>query len=95
MIRINFADICYIESLSDYLKIYTTTNIVVIRETISNIEKHLSNSDFLRIHRSFIISLSALDSYTNEYVELTGKTIPISRSYKSTVLEKLEKWSLE
>jgi two-component system, LytTR family, response regulator len=95
MIRINFADICYIESLSDYLKIYTTTNIVVIRETISNIEKHLPNSDFLRVHRSFIISLSALDSYTNEYVELTGKTIPISRSYKSTVLEKLEKWSLE
>ncbi len=95
MIRINFADICYIESLSDYLKIYTTTNIVVTRETISNIEKHLPNSDFLRVHRSFIISLSALGSYTNEYVELAGKTIPISRSYKSTVLEKLEKWSLE
>jgi two-component system, LytTR family, response regulator len=95
MIRINFAEICYIESLSDYLKIYTTSNAVVIRETISNIEKHLPNSDFLRVHRSFIISLSALDSYTNEYVELAGKSIPISRSYKSAVLEKLEKWSLE
>ncbi|HSP83485.1 MAG TPA: response regulator transcription factor [Gillisia sp.] len=95
MLRINFAEIFYIESLSDYLKIYTTTNVVVIRETISNLEKQLPNSDFLRVHRSFIISLAALDSYTNEYAEVAGKAIPISRSYKTSVLEKLEKWAVE
>lgn len=95
MIRINFAEICYIESLSDYLKIHTRTNEIVIRETISNIEKQLPGSNFIRIHRSFIISLSALDSYTNEYAEIKRKAIPISRSYKPAVLEKLEKWALE
>ncbi len=95
MIRINFVDIDYIESLSDYLKIHTLTNPIVIRETISNIEKELPDSDFIRIHRSFIISLAALNSYTNEYVEIKGKAIPISRSYKSAVLEKLEKWAVE
>lgn len=95
MIRINFAEISYIESLNDYLKIHTRTIEIVIRETISNIEKQLPGSNFIRIHRSFIISLAALDSYTSEYAEINGKAIPISRSYKSAVLEKLEKWALE
>jgi two-component system LytT family response regulator len=95
MIRINFAEIFYIESLNDYLKIHIRNQKIVIRETISNIEKQLPNSSFIRIHRSFIISLSALDSYTSEYVEIKGNTIPISRSYKSAVLEKLDKWALE
>lgn len=95
MQKINFSEIFYIESLSDYLKIYTRTNAIVIRESISNLEKQLPNSDFLRVHRSFIISLAALDSYTNEYAEINGRAIPISRSYKAAVLEKLEKWAVE
>lgn len=95
MIRINLNEISYIESLSDYLKIHTSTHPVVIRETISNLEKELPKSMFLRTHRSFIVSLAALESYTNEYLEVNGKTIPISRSYKSSVLDKLEKWSVQ
>ncbi len=95
MIRINFAEICYIESLSDYLKIHTRDTPIVIRETMSNIEKELPETDFIRVHRSFIISLAALDSYTSEYAEINGNAIPISRSYKSAVLEKLEKWAVE
>lgn len=95
MIRINFEDICYIESLSDYLKIHTLSSTIVIRETMSNIEKELPDPDFIRIHRSFIVSLAALDSYTNEYLDVIGKALPISRSYKSAVLKKLEKWAME
>lgn len=94
MIRIDLSEISYIESLSDYLKIHTNHNSIVIRESISNIEKELPDSKFIRTHRSFIVSLAALDSYTNEYLEVSGKAIPISRSYKSSVLEKLEKWSV-
>lgn len=95
MIRINFDDIFYIESLSDYLKIHTRSGSIVIRETISNIEKELPHQNFIRIHRSFIVSLAALSSYTNEFMEVAGKALPISRSYKPAVLEKLEKWAME
>ncbi|HSI69782.1 MAG TPA: LytTR family DNA-binding domain-containing protein [Gillisia sp.] len=95
MIRINFEDIFYIESLSDYLKIHTRTGSIMIRETMSNIEKELPVPKFIRIHRSFIVSLAALNTYTNEHLEVAGKTLPISRSYKSTVLATLEKWALE
>ncbi len=90
MVKINFLDINYIESLSDYVKFYLNENIVITRETITNIESKLPKTDFLRVHRSFIISISKINSFTNEYIEIKNKVIPISRSYKKEVLKKLE-----
>jgi DNA-binding LytR/AlgR family response regulator len=90
MVKIEFPEILFIESLSDYIKIHLTDKTVVTRETIANIEAKLPQKYFLRVHRSFIVAVSAIDSFTNEYVEMGKKQIPISRSYKKEVLEKLE-----
>ncbi len=90
MIKINFADINYIESLGDYLKIHLPNKTIITRETISNMEAKLPKKDFLRIHRSFILSISKIESFTNEFVEVNRKAIPISRSYKKDVLYRLE-----
>ncbi len=89
MIKILFSEILCIESLSDYLKIHLKDKSVITRETIANIETKLPQQDFIRIHRSFIVAVSAIDSFTNEYVEIGKKQLPISRSYKTEVLEKL------
>jgi two-component system, LytTR family, response regulator len=91
MVKICFSEILYIESLADYVKIHLADKTIVTRETISGIEAKLPQQEFLRIHRSFIIALPAIDSFTNEYVEIGKKQIPISRSYKKEVLETLEK----
>ena len=91
MVKINYADIIFIESLSDYLKIHTKTGSIITRETISNIEAKLPPQNFLRVHRSFIVSIAHITSYTHEYVEVEGNTIPIGRTNKSEVLEKLER----
>lgn len=90
MIKINFSEINYIESLGDYLKIHLANKIVITRETITSIEVKLPQNDFLRIHRSFIISINQITSFTNEFVEINNKAIPISRSYKKVVLQRLE-----
>ncbi len=90
MIKISFDMIKYIESFSDYLKIYLQDRTIITRETITSIEAKLPKNDFLRIHRSFIISLSAIESYTNEFIEIENKALPISRSYKKNVLNKLK-----
>jgi len=90
MVKVNFEEILFIESLSDYVKIHTNDNTVVVRETISNLEAKLPSQQFLRVHRSFIISLNNIDSYTNEFIEIKQKAIPISRKYKEVVLIKLE-----
>ena len=90
MIKINFSDINYIESLSDYIKIYLTDKTIVTRETITSIEAKLPKKDFIRVHRSFIVSISKIDLFTNEYIELGKNVIPISRTYKNDVISRLE-----
>lgn len=90
MVKVIFNDILYVESLSDYIKIHLKNKIIVTRETISNVENKLPNTFFLRIHRSFIVNLNAVDSYTNEFVEINKNAISISRTYKEKALKKLE-----
>jgi len=90
MIKINFSEINYIESFSDYIKIFIENTVVVTRETITSIEAKLPKNDFMRIHRSFLVSIAKIDSFTNEFIEVKNKAIPISRSYKKDVLSRLE-----
>jgi DNA-binding LytR/AlgR family response regulator len=90
MIKINFPEILYIESLADYIKIYLKDKTVVTRETISGIEAKLPQKDFIRVHRSYIVAMQFIDSFTTELVEIGKKQIPISRSYKEGVLKRLE-----
>lgn len=90
MVKINFAEILYIESLADYIKIYLTDKNVVTRETISSIEAKLPTNDFMRIHRSYIVAKHAIDSFTSELVEIGKKQLPISRGYKDQVLKQME-----
>ncbi|WP_339662123.1 LytTR family DNA-binding domain-containing protein [uncultured Polaribacter sp.] len=89
MVKIDFDAILYIESLSDYVKIFTSEKTVITRETITNLEEKLPAKLFLRIHRSYIVSLNNISSYTNEFIEVYQKALPISRSYKESVLQKL------
>lgn len=89
MVKINFKDILYIESLGDYVKVFTNNDTVITRETISNFETTLPSDCFIRVHRSYIVSISKISSYTNEYIEIAKKAVPISRSYKESVLQKL------
>ena len=99
MIKIDFETIIYIESYSDYLKIHLNTSTtphkittVITRETISSIEAKLPKSLFLRIHRSYIIAISAITSFTNEHITIQNNALPISRTYKKEVLRFLEKF---
>ncbi|WP_282136164.1 LytR/AlgR family response regulator transcription factor [Seonamhaeicola maritimus] len=92
MIKIDFEEIIYIESYSDYIKIHLKNETIVTRETISSVAVKLPNNKFMRIHRSFIISLANISSFTNEEITINKKSLPISRSYKKEVLNTLEKF---
>ncbi|AQS93948.1 DNA-binding response regulator [Polaribacter sp. BM10] len=93
MLKINFDELLYVESLSDYIKLHLKDKVITTRETISNIETKLPAKNFLRIHRSFIVNLKKATSYTNEFVEIGKNAIPISRTYKENVLKKLKEIS--
>lgn len=92
MEKLAFDDILYIESYADYLKIHLKNETLVVRETLSNFEEKLPTTEFLRVHRSYIARLEAIDSYTHEQVEIHKNSLPISRSYKEKVLEVLQRF---
>ncbi len=90
MVKVNFKDIVFIESLSDYIKIHLEgPKVLVTRDTLSNIEAKLPTNDFIRIHRSFMVSIHKIESFTSDTIGISKHEIPISRSYRDAVLEKL------
>ncbi|MGE5805962.1 MAG: LytR/AlgR family response regulator transcription factor [Ignavibacteria bacterium] len=87
-VKILFSEIVYIESQREYIKIVTTKKAYISKMSTHEIETLLPSNLFLRIHRSFIISVSKIESYTAETVEVNGITIPIGRGYRN-ILERL------
>ena len=85
MIKVTFADILYIESLKDYIKVVTASGTVITKQSISSVEESLPKDMFIRIHRSFIVALSKIESYSNELVWLGKAELPISRMYRHEV----------
>lgn len=81
-VKILFSEIVYIESQREYIKIVTTKKECLSKMSTHEIEALLPSNLFKRIHRSFIVSLSKVESYTAETVEVNGVSIPIGRGYK-------------
>ena len=89
MVKVDFDSILYIESLGDYLKIHTHDEILVTRETLSSAIEKLPTKQFLRTHRSYVVAVQKIDSYTNEHITIDKTVVPISRSYRDTTLQSL------
>ena len=87
-VKILFSEIVYIESQREYIKIITTNKEYISKMSTHEIEDILPSNLFRRIHRSFIVSLSKIESYTAEMVEVNGVPIPIGRGYRD-IIEKL------
>ena len=87
-VKILFSEIVYIESQREYIKIVTTKKEYLSKMSTNEIEELLPSNLFKRIHRSFIVSVNRIESYTSEEVEVNGIAIPVGRGYKD-VIEKL------
>jgi DNA-binding LytR/AlgR family response regulator len=84
-VRLLFSEIMYVESQREYIKIYTTKNEYISKMSTHEIEALLPANLFKRIHRSYIVSLSKIESYTADKVEIQGVSIPIGRGYRKTI----------
>ncbi len=87
-VKILFSEIVYIESQREYIKIVTTKKEYISKMSTHEIEAILPVELFKRIHRSYIVSVSKIESYNAEMVEVNGVSIPIGRGYKD-VIERL------
>jgi DNA-binding LytR/AlgR family response regulator len=87
-VKVLFSELLYIESQREYIKVVTTKKEYLAKMSTHEIEALLPAQRFRRIHRSFIVALEKIESYTAEEVEVNGVGIPIGRGYRE-VLEGL------
>ncbi len=92
-VKIRLNEILYLESQRDYVKIKTTRKEIIVHQTISYMEEQLPADQFLRIHRSFIIHLNKIESWSSTDIDVPGEQLPIGRTYKNQVIKVLEKQS--
>jgi DNA-binding LytR/AlgR family response regulator len=85
MVKVMVGEILYVESLKDYVRIVTLTRQIVAKQTITSLEEMLPEDAFLRIHRSFVVARTKIDSFSPNHVEVAGKELPIGRHYKHDV----------
>lgn len=95
LIHIEFDNILYIEGLKDYVRIYLSDNIKIMSlMNMKNLEECLPKPEFMRTHRSYIVHMTKIESVDRFRLILGNVHIPISDSYKESVLEYLDKHTM-
>ncbi len=90
-VKVEFANILYIEGLKDYVKIYTSDRDrpLLTQMSLKAVENTLPHSGFMRIHRSYIVAVGRLQSYDRTHATVAGTAIPIGDTYRAQFLERM------
>lgn len=89
LVRIELQEILYIESLGDYVKVFTTNGVQVCYSSLNKLEQLLPELLFLRIHRSYMISVQRISFLEGNYIKIGDKDIPIGQTYKEMLMKRL------
>lgn len=87
--RVNFSEILFVEGMRDYLKIHTADYKLVTHQTMNEMEELLPSNRFMRVHRSYIISIAAIKSVSGNTIEIGSVAIPVGINYKEKVMQKI------
>ncbi len=96
LVRIDFADIAYVEGLKDYVKIFllSAQRPVITRMSMKSLEATLPGDQFVRVHKSFIVALGKITSIRKGRISLLKTTIPISEHFKENLSKFIDPKSL-
>lgn len=89
LIKVNLNDILFVESLKDYIKVITAVGDYVVHKSLTAITEELPQSNFMRIHRSFTISINKIEAIEGNTVEIANRKIPIGRNYIKLAKERI------
>lgn len=88
--KVDLDSILYIEATGDYLKVLTTSQQLIIHNTLKNFLEELPADKFIRVHKSFVIAKNKILYFEGNYVRIGKEDIPIGASYKEEVLTSLK-----
>ncbi|MCJ8208397.1 LytTR family DNA-binding domain-containing protein [Mucilaginibacter sp. RS28] len=92
LVRVDIADICYLESFKDYVKVFTASKTITTLSTLKAMEEKLRDHGFLRIHRSFIINPAKVESIQHMTVKFGKTTIPVTEQYRDDFRREFAAW---
>jgi DNA-binding LytR/AlgR family response regulator len=87
--KVAFADILYIEALQNYVAVYTPQRKLITYLTFKAIEDYLPEEQFIKVHKSYIVSVSKIDSIDGQDVFIGQQQVPISRGLKEEVMKRV------
>lgn len=90
-VKVRLEDILFLESRGDYVLIRTSAREVKIHATLTSMEEKLGGENFIRVHRSFIINIDKIESWSQTDIQMADETIPIGRSYKNQTIQRFNK----
>jgi DNA-binding LytR/AlgR family response regulator len=85
LVKIFLKDIYFFESMEDYVVVQKRDQKIITKDQIKRFEEILPENLFLRIHRSYIVSIAKIDAITVDTIEIGKRELPIGRSYKQAV----------
>ena len=91
LVKVSFNDILFIEALQNYVVIHTQEKKLITYLTFKSVEEYLPASQFIKVHKSFIVSATKIDSIEGNDIRIVQHYIPISRNLKDEVMDKLLK----
>jgi DNA-binding LytR/AlgR family response regulator len=87
--RIYFDDVLYIQGLQNYVTIYTIKGKYVIMLSLKNVEENLNKQSFIRVHKSYVVSIQRIDAIVENEICIQSFRIPISRNYRDEVIDRV------
>jgi DNA-binding LytR/AlgR family response regulator len=91
LVKVNFSAITYIEGLKDYIAVHTTTGKLISLDSLINMEAVLPSSQFIRIHKSYIVNIEKIEVIEKNVMFIGAQTLPIGLNYREALLKLLQK----
>ncbi|NDK54967.1 LytR/AlgR family response regulator transcription factor [Pontibacter fetidus] len=88
--KVALADIVWAEAQDIYCNIKTQQHLYLVSQSLKNLEQHLPAKDFMRVHRSYIVRLTAIEAIEDNNILIGGKSIPIGNTHKDALLKRLQ-----
>ncbi|WP_367388726.1 LytR/AlgR family response regulator transcription factor [Lewinella sp. LCG006] len=89
LVRVKISEIVYVEGMKEYVRIVCSDNKYVTFERMKNMEESLPTSQFMRVHKSYLIARNKVTSIEGNMLEVAGAKIPVSRNLRSQIIEEL------
>ena len=88
-VKINFSEVLFVEAMADYVVLNLENKKHIIHSTMKSLEQKLDADKFIRVHRSYIVNFTKVDSVENSVIHICGHKIPIGASYKNDFMLKI------